>query len=133
MSSSFIDKIENTKKLLKKGLLKQFGGKPMSINLGKWSSSPKAVRLLDISILAFIIIFAVSILLYLTILLQSVQNLMIILLTGILLLLTWNFRTQLTKSSDPVEQRRYYREWVIICLLFIIIIGVLVIIYPVTY
>ncbi|MFX0013604.1 MAG: hypothetical protein ACFFB2_10675 [Promethearchaeota archaeon] len=105
----------------------------MSSDLQGWSSLPKSVKLLDISLFGYILMLITAIFLYLSFLDDTVQNLMPIFLTAILLLITWNFRTQLLKSFDPNIQRRYYREWLIICLIIIVVIGVTILIYPVTY
>ena len=105
----------------------------LSSDLKGWFNLPKSVKLLDISLVGYGFILLIAILLYLNVLAHTVQNLMPIFLTAILLLITWNFRTQLTKTSDHSVQKRYFREWFIICALIILIIGVIVLIYPVTY
>jgi len=105
----------------------------MSLDLEGWFNLPKSVKLLDISLIGYILILVVATILYLTILDQTVQNLMPIFLTAILTLITWNFRTQILKTSDPNIHKHYFREWVIICSSIIIIIGVILLIYPVTY
>jgi len=105
----------------------------MSLDLEGWFNLPKSVKLLDISLIGYILILVVATILYLAILDQTVQNLMPIFLAAILTLITWNFRTQILKTSDPNIHKRYFREWVIICSSIIIIIGVILLIYPVTY
>ncbi|UCE13663.1 MAG: hypothetical protein JSV04_00465 [Candidatus Heimdallarchaeota archaeon] len=105
----------------------------MNPDLQGWFNLPKSVKLLDISLFGYGLALLIGIFLYLTIFDQTVQNLMLIFLTAILMLITWNFRTQLTKTQDPVIKKRYFREWFLICLLIVIIIGVLVSVYPVTY
>ncbi len=105
----------------------------MSSDLEGWFNLPKPVKLLDISLIGYGFILIIAIFLYMSVLDNTVLNLMPIFLTAILLLITWNFRTQLTKTSDPVVQKRYFREWFIICLLMIVIIGVIVLVYPVSY
>ncbi|MFX0171664.1 MAG: hypothetical protein ACFE9L_07070 [Candidatus Hodarchaeota archaeon] len=98
-----------------------------------WSNLPKTVKLLDVSIFGFILILSGAIVLYFGVLDNTVQNLMIIFLVAILSLFTWHFRGQLAKASDLTSQKRYFHEWVIVCLFMFVIIGILVIIYPVTY
>lgn len=105
----------------------------MSTDLEGWLNLPKSVKLLDISIIGYGIILFTATMLYLVILDHTVQNLMPIFLTAILFLITWNFRTQLTRTMDPNVQRRYFREWFLVCFIIIVIIGVLVLVYPVTY
>ncbi len=111
----------------------------MSSDLEGWFNLPKLVKLLDISLIGYGFILITAIFLYLSVLDRTVQNLMLIFLSAILLLITWNFRTQLTKTRitkeefDPEVQKRYFREWFIICLLIIVTIGVIVLVYPVTY
>jgi Na+/citrate or Na+/malate symporter len=89
--------------------------------------------LLDISIFGYGFVLSISILLYLSILNHSVQNLILIFLTAIILLFTWNLRNQLTKTMDFNLQRRNFLYWFVICLLFISISGIIVLIYPVSY
>ncbi|MFX0051069.1 MAG: hypothetical protein ACFFAJ_14795 [Candidatus Hodarchaeota archaeon] len=98
-----------------------------------WSNLSKTVKLLDVSIFGFILILSVAIILYFSVLDNTVQNLMIIFLVAILSLFTWYFRDQLAKASDLTSQKRYFHEWVIVCIFMFVIIGILVIIYPVTY
>lgn len=105
----------------------------MNSDLQGWFNLPKSVKLLDISLIGYGLALFIAIFLYFTIFDQTVQNLMLIFLTAILFLITWNFRTQLTKTLDPLNKKRYFREWFLICLLIVIIIGVLVLVYPVTY
>ncbi|MFX1285407.1 MAG: hypothetical protein ACFFB5_17305 [Promethearchaeota archaeon] len=111
----------------------------MSSDLEGWFNLPKSIKLLDISLIGYGFILIIAILLYMSVLDHTVQNLMPIFLTAILLLITWNFRTQLSKTHiskeefDPGVQKRYFLEWFIICLLIIVIIGVILIVYPVTY
>ena len=105
----------------------------MSIDLEGWFNLPKPVKLLDISLIGYILILVVAIILYLAILDQTVQNLMPIFLAAILSVITWNFRTQLLKTTNPDMHKHYFREWVIICICLIVIIGVILLIYPVTY
>ncbi|MFX0184506.1 MAG: hypothetical protein ACFE95_15595 [Candidatus Hodarchaeota archaeon] len=105
----------------------------MSSDFEGWSNLPKAVKLLDISIIGFLSILFVAVVLYFGVLDQTVQNLMIIFLVAILSLFTWYFRAQLVKASDFITQKRYFREWFIVCSFIIIIIGILVLAYPVTY
>ncbi len=105
----------------------------MSTDLEGWFNLPKPVKLLDLSLIGYIVILVVATILYLAILDQTVQNLMPIFLTALLSLITWNFRTQLLKTSDPEMHKRYFREWVIICVCIIVIIGVILLVYPVTY
>ncbi len=105
----------------------------MSSDLEGWFNLPKSVKLLDISLVGCGFILITAIFLYFSVLDRTVQNLMLIFLTAILLLITWNFRTQLTKTSDYKVQKRYFREWFLISTLIIVIIGVIVLVYPVTY
>ncbi|UCG00545.1 MAG: hypothetical protein JSW11_13050 [Candidatus Heimdallarchaeota archaeon] len=105
----------------------------MSSDLEGWFNFPKPVKLLDISLIGYIVILVVATILYLAILDHTVQNLMPIFLTAILALITWNFRTQLLKTSDPNMHKRYFREWIVICICIIVFIGVILIVYPVTY
>lgn len=105
----------------------------MSSDLEGWFNLPKPVKLLDISLVGYIVILVVAAILYLAILDQNVQNLMPIFLAAILSLITWNFRTQLLKTPDPYMHKRYFREWVVVCLIIIVIIGVILLVYPVTY
>ncbi len=104
-----------------------------SSDVKSWSDLNKSVKLLDLSIFGFIVILVTAIILYLGFLDQTVQHLMLIFLTAFLLLFTWHFRIQLSKSSEQTEKRKYYREWLIICSVSILIMLVLVGIYPVTY
>ncbi|MFX0122297.1 MAG: hypothetical protein ACFFAE_01570 [Candidatus Hodarchaeota archaeon] len=105
----------------------------MSSDFEGWFNLPKPVKLLDISLIGYIFILLVATILYLAFLDHTVQNLIPIFLTAILLLITWNFRTQLLKTSDPNIQKRYFREWVVICVCIITIIGIILLVYPVTY
>lgn len=105
----------------------------MSSDIEGWFNLPKPVKLLDISLIGYIVILVVATILYLAILDQTVQNLMPIFLAAILSLITWNFRTQLLKTSDPDMHKRYFREWVVVCFGIIVIIGVILLVYPVTY
>ncbi|MFX1514999.1 MAG: hypothetical protein ACFFC6_01735 [Promethearchaeota archaeon] len=105
----------------------------MSTNLEGWFNLPKPVKLLDISLIGYILILVVAIILYLAILDHTVQNLMPIFLAAILSVITWNFRTQLLKTTNPDMHKHYFREWVIICICIIVIIGVILLVYPVTY
>lgn len=105
----------------------------MSSDLEGWFNLPKPVKLLDISLIGYIVILVVAAILYLAILDQTAQNLMPIFLAAILSLITWNFRTQLLKTPDPDMHKRYFREWVVVCLSIIVIIGVILLVYPVTY
>lgn len=105
----------------------------MSLDLEGWFNLPKPVKLLDISLIGYIVILVVAVILYLAILDQTVQNLMPIFLAAILSLITWNFRTQLLKTPDPDMHKRYFREWVVVCVCIIVIIGVVLLVYPVTY
>jgi predicted PurR-regulated permease PerM len=105
----------------------------MSTDLEGWFNLPKPVKLLDISLIGYIVILVVAAILYLAILDQNVQNLMPIFLAAILSLVTWNFRTQLLKTPDPEMHKRYFREWVVVCICIIVIIGVILLVYPVTY
>ncbi|MFW9780016.1 MAG: hypothetical protein ACFFE8_14280 [Candidatus Heimdallarchaeota archaeon] len=99
----------------------------------RWSELPKSVKLLDLSILGSIIILAAAIVLYLGFLDRTIQHVMLIFLTALIVLFTWNFRIQLSKSINQTEKRKYYREWFIICSVSILALLVLIIIYPVTY
>ena len=85
------------------------------------------------SIFGFILILIAAIILYLGFLDRTVQHLMLIFLTAFLIVFTWHFRIQLSKSSKQTEKRKFYRGWVIICSVSILAMLVLVIIYPVTY
>jgi hypothetical protein len=105
----------------------------LSTNLEGWFNQPKSVKLLDISIIGFIFILVVSFVIYITVLDRTTQNLLFIFLAAILLFLTWNFRTQLTKTPDISSQKHHFREWIIFSTIFIIIAVILVLIYPVTY
>ena len=105
----------------------------MSSDIEGWFNLPKPVKLLDISLIGYIFILLIATILYLAILDQTVQNLIPIFLTAILLLITWNFRTQLLKTLDPNIQKRYFREWIVVCVCIIVIIGVLLLVYPITY
>jgi hypothetical protein len=105
----------------------------MSSDVRGWFNLPKSVKLLDISIIGYIISLVVAFLLYYFILDQTIQNLMPIFLVAILLLFTWNFRSKLVNSSSADEQKHYFREWIIICSLVILVIIVLILLYPVTY
>ncbi|MHA2203339.1 MAG: hypothetical protein ACW991_06595 [Candidatus Hodarchaeales archaeon] len=105
----------------------------MSTDLEGWFNLPKPVKLLDISLIGYIVILVVATILYLAIFDHTVQNLMPIFLAAMLTIITWNFRTQLLKTSDPNMHKRYFREWVIICVCIIVIIGVILLVYPVTY
>ncbi|MHA2246269.1 MAG: hypothetical protein ACXADY_14990 [Candidatus Hodarchaeales archaeon] len=105
----------------------------MSSDLEGWFNLPKSVKLLDISLVGYGFILITAIFIYFSILDRTIQNLMLIFLTAILLLITWNFRTQLTKTSDSKVQRRYFLEWFLVSTLIIVIIGVIVLVYPVTY
>lgn len=98
-----------------------------------WSNLPKSVKLLDISLVGYIIILSASVVLYLGFLDQTVQNLMPIFLTSILLLFTWNLRTKILKSPDPNLQKQHYYTWLVICLLATIVILIVTLVYPVTY
>jgi predicted PurR-regulated permease PerM len=104
----------------------------MSPDLEGWFNLPKPVKLLDISLIGYIVILVVAAILYLAILDQTVQNAMPIFLAAILTLITWNFRTQLLKTPDPAMQKRYFREWVVLCISIIVIIGIVLLVYPVT-
>ncbi len=98
-----------------------------------WFSLPKSVKLLDISMLGDSILLVIAIFLYLVALDQTIQNLMPIFLVTILLLFTWNFRSQLLSAPDQDSQNQYYREWIILCVLVIITIIFAILVYPVTY
>ncbi len=105
----------------------------MVSDLEGWFNLPKSVKLLDISLIGYTIALVISIILYLNFLDHSVQNLMPIFLTAILLLFTWNFRTQLQNNPDLNIQKNFYRNWFIICLFIIIIVLIITITYPITY
>ncbi|MFW9855911.1 MAG: hypothetical protein ACFFFG_12695 [Candidatus Thorarchaeota archaeon] len=98
-----------------------------------WSELPKSVKLLDLSILGSIIILATAIVLYLEFLDRTIQHVMLIFLTALIVLFTWHFRNQLSNSSNQTEKRKHYREWLILCSVSILVILVLVGLYPVTY
>ncbi|MFX0086984.1 MAG: hypothetical protein ACFFAU_15105 [Candidatus Hodarchaeota archaeon] len=104
----------------------------MVSDLEGWSNLPKSVKLLDISLIGYTIALFISIILYLNFLDQSTQNLMPIFLTAILLLFTWNLRTQLLNNPELNIQKNLYRNWFIICLFVIIIILIITITYPIT-
>jgi SNF family Na+-dependent transporter len=105
----------------------------MGSDLEGWFNLPKSVKLLDISLVGYAIALSVSIILYLNFLDHSVQNLMPIFLTAILLLFTWNLRTQLLNNPDLNLQKNFFRNWFIICLFIIIIVIIITLVYPVTY
>lgn len=98
-----------------------------------WFTLPKSAKLLDISLLGYSIILFVALALYLNFFEHTVQNLMPIFLVAILFLLTWNFRSQLLRNPDLNQQKSYLRTWFVICSLIIIVIGILILVYPVTY
>ena len=98
-----------------------------------WSNLPKSIKLLDISLIGYLIILIVAIFLYLNFLDRIVQNLMPIFLAALLLLLTWNFRKKLLQNPDLDRQKNLLRNWFIICLLIIIAVSILILAYPVTY
>ena len=112
---------------------KEFWGNTMSPDFEGWSNLPKPIKLLDISIIGYGFVLSISMLLYLSILNHSVQNLILIFITAIILLFTWNLRNQLAKTMDFNTQRRYFIFWFVFCLLFISIFGIIVMIYPVSY
>lgn len=105
----------------------------MSSDVEEWSMLPKAIKLMDISLIGYGIIFLASIGLYLLFLDRTVQNLMPIFMCAILTLITWNLRTQLKKHSKFSVQQRLFREWIIIGILIIVFVGIFIFIYPVTY
>ena len=105
----------------------------MSNVFKNWFELPKSVKLLDISIIGFILLIIGSLFLYLFIIDQTVQNLMIIFLCLIILFLTWVFRSNLMKATDESSKQKYFREWVFVSLFFIVLVAILVLVYPVTY
>ncbi|MFW9825915.1 MAG: hypothetical protein ACFFE4_23450 [Candidatus Thorarchaeota archaeon] len=105
----------------------------MITTLRDWSELPKSVKLLDISIIGFILLITSSLSLYLLFIDQTVQNLMIIFLCIIILLLTWVFRSNLVKAKDDTAKKKYFREWVFVSIFFIVLVTILVLAYPVTY
>ncbi|PWI49162.1 hypothetical protein CEE45_03215 [Candidatus Heimdallarchaeota archaeon B3_Heim] len=105
----------------------------MSSDFKGWSNLPKSVKLLDISIISYGILLIISLSLYFFILDQTVQNLMPIFLVAILLIFTWNFRSQLLSLSKQEVQKRHFREWLIISTIMILLFVLLILIYPVTY
>ena len=105
----------------------------MSSDVEGWFDLPKSVKLLDISILGYGILLIVGFLLYFFVLDRTVQNLMPIFLVAILLLFTWNFRSKLNSSSEYQIGRQYFREWLFLCILIILIVTLLILFYPVTY
>ena len=118
---------------MKKRPSAQFGEYTMSSDFKGWSNLPKSVKLLDISIISYGILLIISISLYFFILDQTVQNLMPIFLVAILLIFTWNFRSQLLSLSKQEVQKRHFREWLIISTIIILLFVLLILIYPVTY
>jgi hypothetical protein len=98
-----------------------------------WTDLPKSVKLLDLSIFGFLVILAAAVVLYLGFLDRTVQHVMLIFLTALIVVITWHFRIQLSKSSNQAEKRKFYREWFIICSVGILAILILVLRYPVTY
>ena len=105
----------------------------MSSDVEEWSMLPKAIKLMDVSLIGYGIIFLTSIGLYFLFLDSTVQNLMPIFLCAILTLITWNFRSQLKKHSKFSVQQRLFREWLIIGILLIVFVGIFILIYPITY
>ncbi|MHA1940682.1 MAG: hypothetical protein ACXACP_07215 [Candidatus Hodarchaeales archaeon] len=105
----------------------------MSSNFNGWSNLPKSVKILDISIIGYLLSLLLAILLYFISLDRTVQNLMPIFLSALILLFTWNFRVKILTSTEEDVIKHYYREWLIICGATIVIIILLILIYPVTY
>ncbi|NHJ02216.1 MAG: hypothetical protein EAX86_08765 [Candidatus Heimdallarchaeota archaeon] len=105
----------------------------MSQGIEGWQQLPKNVKLLDVSIVGYSIILILALALYLLFIDQTIQNLMPIFLTALLLILTWNFRTQIKNSDNITSLTRYYREWLLISGILIVLIVILIFIYPVTY
>ena len=105
----------------------------MSSDVEEWSMLPKAIKLLDVSLIGYGIIFLTSLGLYFLFLDTTVQNLMPIFMCAIFTLITWNLRTQLIKHSKFSVQQHLFREWVIIGILLIIFVGIFILIYPITY
>ncbi len=105
----------------------------MSSNSKGWFKLPKSVKLLDISMLGDGILLLIAIFIYFVALDQTVQNLMSIFLVSIILLFTWNFRSKLLSAPDQDSQKQYYREWIILCVLVLIVIITTILFYPVTY
>ena len=105
----------------------------MVSSLEGWFNLPKSVKLLDLSLLGYSIVLSVAIFLYLIFFERTVQNLMPIFLVAILLLLTWNFRSQLMRNPDLSQQKSYLQTWFMVCSLIIVVISILILVYPVTY
>ena len=105
----------------------------MVSSLEGWFNLPKSVKILDISLLGYSIVLFVAVFLYLNFFDRTVQNLMPIFLVAFLLVLTWNFRSQLTRNPDLLQQKSYLRTWFIVSSLIILVIGILILVYPVTY
>ncbi len=105
----------------------------MSSDFKGWSNLPKSVKLLDISMIGYGILFIIAFALYYFILDRTVQNLMPIFLVAILLIFTWNYRSKLLSLSKQEVQKRYFREWFILSTIIIILIVLLIFTYPVTY
>ena len=105
----------------------------MSSDFEGWFNLPKSVKLLDVSIFGYGILLAVGILLYYLALDQTVQNLIPIFLVAILLLFTWNFRSKIHSAPDQTSQKQYFREWIIISVLAILVAITIIMVYPVTY
>ncbi len=105
----------------------------MNEAIKSWFELPKSIKLLDISIIGFILVSLISFTLYLAILDHTIQNLMIVFLGLIISLFTWFFRPNLMKATNEMSKKRYFRDWVTISSIFIIVVLILVIAYPVTY
>lgn len=105
----------------------------MSSDVNGWFNLPKSVKILDISIFGYVLSLLLSLLLYFMSLDRTIQNILPIFLSAIILLFSWNFRVRILTSQDDETIKHYYREWIIICVSIIIIIFLIILIYPVTY
>ena len=105
----------------------------MSSDFKGWFKLPKSIKLLDISIFGDSILLVLAIFIYFVALDQTAQNLMPIFLVTLILLFTWNFRSKLLSAPDQDSQKQYYREWIILCVLVLIVIITTILFYPVTY
>ena len=105
----------------------------MSSDVNGWFNLPKSIKILDISILGYLLSLIIAILLYFMSFDRTIQNIMPIFLSAIILLFTWNFRVRILTSQDDETMRHYYREWIIVCGSLIVIVFLLILMYPVTY
>lgn len=104
----------------------------MNSVLNNWFNQPTKVKLLDLSLIGYLLIIILGLGINLLFLDFVIQNILVLLITVALFIFTNHLKSQMLLEKNSERIRRNVIEWFLVSSILIITILVIIIVYPIT-